>query len=411
MSPPLKVMISCGEASGDLYAGALARDLRTLDPDLTMFGFGGDQLARAGAELIDDYRHHHVTGLAEVLAQLPRTYALYRRLVSAARARRPDVLVLIDFPDFNFRLGGALRRLGVPVVYYISPQLWAWRSGRLKTMKQFVDLVLPIFPFEEALYKDAGIPVEFVGHPLVDLARPTQDRAAFLASVGLKPDAPTVALLPGSRPNELREILPDLVSAARLVATQVPDVQFLLARAPHLSDALLAPAITAAVAGGAGAAADSTATGSAHEGAAPDHPPLRLAIIEGRADDVLASADIVITASGTATVQTALHGKPMVIVYRLSKFTYRLGRRFVKIDTFGMVNLIAGRRIVPELIQDDFSPESASHEVVRLLLDEPHRARVIADVEDVRRKLGGTGASRRAAAAVLRLARQKAMVS
>lgn len=396
-------MISCGEASGDLYAGALARDLRALDPGVTLFGFGGERLADAGAELIDDYRHHHVTGLAEVIAQLPRTYALYRRLVSAARARRPDVLVLIDFPDFNFRLGGALRRLGVPVVYYISPQLWAWRSGRLKTMKQFVDLVLPIFPFEEQLYRDAGIPVEFVGHPLVDLARPTQDRAAFLTSVGLKPHAPTVALLPGSRPNELREILPDLVSAARLVATQVPDVQFLLARAPHLSDELLAPAIDAA--------RDESANGGTPRAGASLGPPLRLAMIEGRADDVLASADVVITASGTATVQTALHGKPMVIVYRLSNLTYRLGRRFVKIDTFGMVNLIAGHRIVPELIQDDFSPQSTCHEVVRLLRDEPHRARMIADVEEVRRKLGGTGASGRAAAAVLRLARDRAMVS
>lgn len=383
-------MISCGEASGDLYAGALARDLRALGPGVRLFGFGGDHLASAGAELIDDYRDHHVTGLAEVIKQLPRTYALYRRLVAAARERRPDVFVAIDFPDFNFRLGGALRQLGVPVVYYISPQLWAWRSGRLKTMKTFVDLVLPIFPFEEKLYRDAGIPVEFVGHPLVDLAKPTQARPAFLESLRLKPAAPTVALLPGSRPNEVREILPDLVSAAKIISTQVPDVQFILARAPHLSDDLLAPAIEAARSGA-----------------------LRLAMIEGRADDVLEAADVVITASGTATVQTALHGKPMVIVYRLSKLTYRLGRRFVKVDTFGMVNLIAGKRIVPELIQDDFSPESASREVVRLLVDQPHRARTIAEVDDVRRKLGGSGASGRAAAAVLKLARsrERAMVS
>jgi lipid-A-disaccharide synthase len=382
-------MISCGEASGDLYAGALARDLRQLAPDVQLFGFGGEQLAGAGADLIDDYRHHHVTGLAEVIAQLPRTYALYRRLVSAARTRRPDVFVAIDFPDFNFRLGKALHALGVPVVYYISPQLWAWRSGRLKTMKQFVDLVLPIFPFEEALYRDAGIPVEFVGHPLIDLAKPTRDRASVLSAVGLNPRAPTVALLPGSRPNELREILPDLIAAASLVDKRVPDVQFLIARAPHLSDDLFHVADEAV---------RDTRT---RRGAG-----LRLAVVEGATDDVLAAADVVLTASGTATVQTALHGKPMVIVYRLSKLTYRLGRRFVKIDTFGMINLIAGRRIVPELIQDDFSPQSASYEIVRLLTDEARRARVTADVEEARGKLGGGGASRRAAEAVLRMARR-----
>lgn len=389
-------MISCGEASGDLYAGALAQHLRALEPDVEIFGFGGDRLAAAGGELIDDYRHHHVTGLAEVIAQLPRTYALYRRLVTAAHDRRPDIFVAIDFPDFNFRLGAALHDIGVPVVYYVSPQLWAWRSGRLKTMKEFVDRVLPIFPFEEPLYREAGIPVEFLGHPLVDLAKPTQDRASFLASIGLAPAAPTVALLPGSRPNELREILPDLIEAASLISAAVPDVQFVLARAPHLSDELLAPAREAI------ADSDNQSDGG-------DGFGLRLAIVDGRADDVLAAADVVLTASGTATVQTALHGKPMVIVYRLSKFTYMLGRRFVKIDTFGMVNVIAGRKIVPELIQDGFSPRTASQEVVRLLVDDAYRARVTADVEEVRRKLGGTGASRRAAEAVLRTAREAAV--
>lgn len=381
-------MISCGEASGDLYAGALAQHLHELEPGVEIFGFGGDRLAAAGADLIDDYRHHHVTGLAEVIAQLPRTYALYRRLVTAAHDRRPDIFVAIDFPDFNFRLGAALHDIGVPVVYYVSPQLWAWRSGRLKTMKEFVDRVLPIFPFEEALYREAGIPVEFLGHPLVDLATPTQDRAGFLASLGLDPAAPTVALLPGSRPNELREILPDLMEAASLVSAEIPDVQFVLARAPHLGDDLLAPALEA------------LATG--------DGDGLRLAIVSGRADDVLASADVVLTASGTATVQTALHGKPMVIVYRLSKFTYMLGRRFVKIDTFGMVNVIAGRKIVPELIQDGFTPRAASQEIVRMLTDDTYRAQVTMDVAEVRRRLGGPGASRRAAEAVLRTAREQA---
>ena len=373
------IMISCGEASGDLYAGALVEALRRAEPGVRAFGFGGEKLAAAGAELVGDYRGHTVTGLVEVIKHLPGTYRLYRHLVATARERRPDVFVAIDFPDFNFKLGQAIHALGIPVVYYISPQLWAWRPGRLRTMKAFVDRVLPIFPFEEKVYRDAGIPVEFVGHPLIDLARAQDDRVTFLRGLGLRPDAPTVALLPGSRPNELREILPDLIAAARLVRRDVPAAQFVLARAPRLADELLEPAMRARASG-----------------------ELPMAIVDGRADDVLAASDVVLTASGTATVQTALHERPMVIVYRLSKLTYAVGRPFVKIDTFGMVNLVAERKIAPELIQDDFTPESAAREIVKLLTDEGARTRMIDAIRDVKRRLGGPGASHRAAAAILR---------
>lgn len=375
-----RVLISCGEASGDLYAGALVEELRALDPGVEIAGFGGPRLAAAGARLIDDYRAYAVTGLAEVVRQLPRTWALYRRLAAEAARFRPDVFVPIDFPDFNFTLGKAVSRIGVPVVYYISPQLWAWRSGRLRTMKRFVSLVLPIFPFEEALYRDAGIPVEFVGHPLLDLLRVTADRKTLLAGAGLDAGRPLVALLPGSRHNELKAILPDLVRAAARIRDAFPAAQFLVARAPSLDDALFGPAVEAAA-------------GS-----------LPLAIVEGRTDDVLAAADVVITASGTATVQTALHEKPMVIVYRVSPLSYRLGRRFVRVDTFGMANLIAGRRVAPELIQDAFTPEAAADETIRLLTDPAAAEAMRAAWREVRQRLGGSGASRRAAAAVLRTA-------
>ncbi len=376
-------MLSCGEASGDLYAGALVRELRALAPDTRVFGLGGGQFAEAGGELIADYRGHTVTGLAEVLMQLPRTYALYRTLVATARARRPDVFVAIDFPDFNFKLAQALHASGIPVVYYVGPQLWAWRPGRLKTLQRFVDRVLPIFPFEEKLYRDAGIPVEFVGHPLIDLATATEPRARFLHAQRLAADAPTVALLPGSRPNELHAILPGMMEAAERIRARVSGAQFVLARAPRLADALLEPARQVRARGA-----------------------LPLAIVEGRADDVLAASDVVLTASGTATVQTALHERPMVIVYRLSPLTYAVGRPFVKIDTFGMVNLVAGKRIVPELIQHGFPPEAAADEVVALLQDAPRREAMIAEIREVKRKLGGSGASRRAAEAVLRAARE-----
>jgi lipid-A-disaccharide synthase len=377
-----RVLISCGEASGDLYAGALARELRALDPAVEILGFGGPRLAAAGATLLDDYRHFSVTGIAEVVRQLPRTWALYRRLRAWAARERPDVFVPIDFPDFNFTLGKALARLGIPVVYYISPQLWAWRAGRLRTMARFVRLVLPIFPFEPPVYERAGVPVEFVGHPLLDLVAHTQDRPTLLREAGLDAAAPTVALLPGSRHNELHAILPDLVGAARLLRARLPRVQFVVARAPNLDDHLFVPAAEAARGGG-----------------------LPLAIVEGRTDDVLAASDVVVTASGTATVQTALHEKPMVIVYRVSPLSYRLGRRFVKVDTFGMANLIAGRRVAAELIQDAFTPEAVADEAARLLIDAAASEAMRVAWREVRTRLGGPGASRRAAAAILRVAR------
>ena len=311
-------MVSCGEASGDLYAGALVTELRRLAPSTRVFGLGGPRLAGAGAELVGDYRGLAVTGLTEAIRVLPRSFEMLRRLRRRLVNDRPDALVAIDFPDFHFGLAKSARRMGIPVVYYISPQLWAWRSGRIHTMKTIATKVLVIFPFEQPIYERAGIPVEFVGHPLIDLIRVTVDRGELLSMCGLAPDAPTVALLPGSRPNEVRATLPTLAAAAELIRSHVPAVQFIVARAPHLATSLFTPlSSTRAV-----------------------------AIVEGRADDVLSASDVVVTASGTATVQTALHQRPMVIVYRVSTLTYRLGRPFVKLDTFGMVNLVSGRRIV-----------------------------------------------------------------
>ncbi len=381
-SDPIRVLISCGEASGDLYAGALTRELRALDPGVAVEGLGGDRLREAGATLLGDYHRLTVTGLAEVVKILPRSYGMYRRLVARARAERPDVFVAIDFPDFNFRLASAMRGLGIPVVYYISPQLWAWRPGRMRTMRRIASHVLVIFPFEEAIYREAGVPVSFVGHPLLDLVPPAPNRAAFLASVGLRADRRTIALLPGSRPNELREILPTLVDAARRLAAR-GDTQFLLARAPHLDDSLFMPA--------------------AQSG-------LPLAIVEERADDVLASSDLVITASGTATVQAAIHECPMVIVYRLSGLTYRLGKPFVKLDTYGMVNLIAGRRIAPELIQEAFTADAVVSHATALLDDPAAYSAAKQALRTVRERLGAPGASRRAAAAVLGIARGAAVL-
>jgi lipid-A-disaccharide synthase len=371
----LRLLLSCGEPSGDLYAGALIRELHGLAPGTVVAGLGGPQFAAAGGRLLADYRGLAVTGLTEAIAKIPRSLATLRRLVAHARAERPDALVVVDFPDFNFPLARRIRKLGIPVVYYISPQIWAWRSGRMKTIREVASCVLVIFPFEEKIYRDAGVPVEFVGHPLVDLTAPSESPDALVRRLGLQTSAPIVAVLPGSRPNEVRRILPDLVAAAHRIRSRVPGAQFIIARAPNLDDELFAAA---------------------------KGLPL-CAIVEGQTDAVLEAADVALTASGTATVQTALHDTPMVVVYRLSRLTYRLGRRLVKLDTFGMVNLIAGERIVPELIQDAFTPDAVADEAVSLLTDRARASRVSAGLARVRERLGGPGASRRAAEAILRV--------
>jgi len=389
----MRIMISCGEPSGDLYAGALAAEIRRREPEADIFGFGGPRLAAAGGRLIGDFQGFSVTGLTEALRVLPRSFAMLRVLAAAARDQRPDVFVAIDFPDFNFRLMAALHRLGIPVVYYISPQLWAWRPGRMETMKRYVDRVLVIFPFEEELYRREGVPVEFVGHPLVDLIRVRASRAELLREHGLKPAALTVALLPGSRPNELHRIVPGIAASLPLIASKVPGVQFVVAAAPNLPDALFAPLISV------GAGFTGSSVGSGFSRTVP--------IVYERTDDVLAASDVVITASGTATVQAALHERPMVVVYKLSPLTYRLGKPFVHVDTYAMANLVAGRRIVPELIQNEFTSERVADECVRLLTDEPLRRRTQEELRRVRERLGGAGASGRAAEAVLTVARSK----
>jgi lipid-A-disaccharide synthase len=384
-----RLLLSCGEASGDLYAGALTRELLALDPTVTISGLGGGHFAAAGGQLIDDYRGLAVTGLTEWISKVPRLLTAMNRLEAAARSERPDAVVVIDFPDFNFRLARRMKKLGVAVVYYISPQIWAWRPKRLATIRAIADRVLVIFPFEEEIYRTGGVPVEFVGHPLMDVKAATMPREEFLAAHGLTPSAPTVAILPGSRHSEVSRILPDLLAAADRIRRAVPGVQFVLARAPHLDDALFA---------------------SAASPLRPSSVPGPVVVVEGRTDDVLAAADVALTASGTATVQAAMHDTPMVIVYRVSPLTYSLGKRLVTVDTIGMVNLIAGERIVPEFVQDAFTPEAVAREAMAMLTDRERAAQIRTGLARVRERLGGPGASRRAAESILQVARSRQTV-
>jgi len=369
-----RILLSCGEASGDLYAGALVEALRRREPDIEVFGLGGEQFAAAGGRLVEDFHGLSVTGLTEALSVIPRSLRTLRKLRKAAKIQQPHVAVLIDYPDFNFSLMRRLKKMGIPVIYYISPQLWAWRAGRIKQMKRGATRVLPIFPFEAAIYERHKIDVRFVGHPLIDLAKPRLTREAFLKKLNLDPSKPVLALLPGSRTNELARLAPVIAEAVPKIAARVPGVQFVIARAPNLDDALFEPFGLSGV---------------------------TVRIANTQTDDVLNACDAVVTASGTATVQAALHGKPMVVIYKLSPMTYRLGIRLARVDKYAMVNLIAGDRIVVELIQDACTADAVADEAVRLLSDQDYRTRMIAAIEDVKRQLGGPGASDRAADAVL----------
>jgi lipid-A-disaccharide synthase len=373
-----RLLISCGEPSGEFYATELVAELRKQHPDLEVMGLGGDRLAAQNVRLLAHLKDLAVVGLFEVLSQLRRIKQLFDSVVAEAARVRPDVAVLIDYPDFNLRLARELKKLGIPVVYYVSPQLWAWRRGRIKNVKRDVAKMLVIFPFEEPIYRDAGVPVSFVGHPLVDHVKPPDDRAAFARKLELDPGRPVVALLPGSRNKEVGFNLPPIAGAVKLLRERRPELQFVLAAAPHLRANVLQEAIDAGV-----------------------------TVREGVARDILAATRVAIVASGTATVETALTLTPMVVVYRLSALTYTLGKPLVSVTNYAMVNLIAGRVVVPELIQSDFTPTRVSEEALRLLDDGTARATMLRDLEEVREKLGRGGATRHAAdevSAFLRLA-------
>jgi lipid-A-disaccharide synthase len=364
-----RLLVSCGEPSGDLYAGELARHLRQRVPDVELFGLGGDRLASEGAHLIAHVRDLAVVGLFEVLRHVRHLRGVLRSVLEEVDRHPPSLAVLVDYAGFNLRLGRQLHARGVPIAYYVSPQVWAWRRGRVRTIREIVSHMMVIFPFEEALYQEAGVPVTFVGHPLVDLVAPEADPEGFLRSSGLDPSRPVVGVLPGSRPQEVRYNLPPLAGGLRLLAARRPDLQFAVAVAPGLDQRDLDRSL---------------------EGL----PVVRL---PGQAHSLMGAATVGIVASGTATVEAALMGMPMVVVYRLAPVTYALGRPFVNVPHYAMANLIAGREIVKELIQKDFTPEAVATETLALLENGDARAAVKRDLRGVQERLGHPGASARAA--------------
>ncbi|HXT72686.1 MAG TPA: lipid-A-disaccharide synthase [Candidatus Angelobacter sp.] len=374
MTAPPEILISAGEASGDMYAAQLARALQART-SAHFFGMGGPKMREAGVEIVADASEIAVVGITEVLHRLPAVWRAWRKLEREAVRRKPALAITVDSPGFNFGLARRLKKHGIRIVYFISPQIWAWRPRRMRWIQRRFERVLVIFPFEEEIYRKAGVAVNFVGHPLVDAVHPQMTPEQFAARFGLDAKRPIVALLPGSRPSEIRRSMPIIAEACARLQKNIL-VQFVLVVASGLN---------------------------AHIFDSYSRPDLRVTPVTGAVYDALAAADCAIVSSGTATVEAALLGAPMVVVYRLSKVTAAIARRLVLTPLFAMVNLISGRQVVPELIQDKFTAEALEREV-RLLLDSPEaRAQQKHDLAEVRLKLGPGGAIERAAEVIARM--------
>jgi lipid-A-disaccharide synthase len=366
-----QILISAGEASSDMYAARLAAALRErVGEDVRFFGMGGPGMAEAGVELIADYHEVAVVGIAEVLHKIPTVIGVQNRLKREAKRRKAVLAILVDSPGTHLGVARRMKQIGVPVGYFIGPQVWAWRAGRVRIVKRRVNRMVVIFPFEEKIYRDAGVPASFVGHPLVDVVRPSMTRAEFADLHKLDANKPIVTILPGSRPNEIRQNYGRILGACERLKRGNSNMQFVLAVAPNLSADFLS----------AYASSD-----------------LEIKHVTGATYDALAAADCAIVASGTATIEAALLGTPMVVIYRVSPVSALILGRMIRTPFFSMVNLIAGKRVVRELIQDDFTPEAVEGEVRGLLESCNARDEMKASLAEVRAKLGPGGAIERAA--------------
>ena len=370
-----KILVSAGEASGDLYASLVVQELQRLLPDTQFFGCTGPRLRAAGVRTVVDAASLAVVGLVEVLAHIPRIYGEYRKLLSAASAEKPDLAILTDSPDFHLRVARKLHAQGIPVVYLVAPQAWAWRQGRVKQMRRILHRLLCIFPFEEEFFTRHGVKTTYIGHPLAGLVRPSLTRQEFFRKHRLAPERPLVTVLPGSRRGESARHLPALADAVqRIYREQAVNV--------------LLPA--------------STTTGAEFFAGRLGRSPVQ--VIEGESWDAMAHADLALAASGTVTVEAALLGTPMVTFYRVSPATWFIGKRILRVDVpfYSMVNLIAGRAVVPELMQDQMTGENLAREALRLLSDRGARQGMQSGLAEVKAKLAGGDAAPHRAALVIK---------
>jgi lipid-A-disaccharide synthase len=366
----MKLAVVAGEASGDLHAAEVVRELKALDPELVTFGIGGDLLAAEGVELLHHAREMGIVGLFNVLRHLPMFRRIFRELVERIERERPDAVLLVDYPEFNLRIARACKKLGVPVAYYISPQLWAWRRGRVHQIAKTVDKMIVIFPFEQEFYRAHGVDAVYVGHPLVE-------ELQHIGRVKVMTDALRIALLPGSRRGEVESLLPPMLDAVSRLRAEGMSVEAFIVRAPTISGEQLGRLI------------------GRHE----------VTIVDHDGGEVVASVDVALSSSGTATLECAVLGTPVIVMYRLTPATHWLAQRLVKLPHFSLVNIVAGKMVVPELLQHEVNATRIAAEVRKLARPDEH-ARVTRELAAVKSKLGDAGAARRAANEIVRLLRR-----
>ena len=355
-------MLVAGEASGDQHAAKLVIALKKLNPDVRFLGMGGNKMREAGVELLVDSTKLAVVGLIEILAHYREIRSAFHHMKAAVRNQLPDLLILVDYPGFNLRLAATAKKAGVKVLYYISPQVWAWRPGRVKTIAQRVDIMAVILPFEVRIYDEANVPVRFTGHPLVDEAQPTMTRTQALANFQLEPTRKILGLFPGSRHSEIKRLMPVLLQSARILMTRFPDLQLILPIAPGLEREDFLPWL--------------------------ERDTLPITLTQHAIYDVIQICDAIITASGTATLQIALLGTPMTIIYKIAPLTYWLARLLVNVEHVGLANIVAPSPPVKEFIQHHARPDLIADEITRLLTDRSYAKQMRRRLLEVRNRLG-----------------------
>ena len=373
------VAIVAGEASGDLHGSNLVEAMKRLDPGIVFCGIGGKKMERAGVKILTSSSDMAVVGLTEALYRLQTIARASRKLKSILKTNRPDLIILIDYPDFNIHIARTAKRLHIPVLYYISPQVWAWRKGRVRKIARRVDYMAVILPFEDAFYRHRGMKVDYVGHPLMDTCPQVVDQEQIISRLGLNRGYPVVGLLPGSRKEEIRNLLPVMVKAGEILIRHYPGIRFLLPLAQTIDPEFIQPFI--------------------------DDTPLDIRVIKEDIYEVLSACNLALVASGTATLQTAIMGVPMVVVYKVSPISYWIGKIAVKVPYISLVNLVAGEEVVPELIQDNVVPERLARESITILEDDVIREDMINKLKGIKEGLGRGGASEKTAAIAVEMMR------
>ncbi|HDL64238.1 MAG TPA: lipid-A-disaccharide synthase [Proteobacteria bacterium] len=367
------IMILAGEPSGDIHGGHLCRELKKLDPGLQLFGMGGPEMENAGFEVVHRIGDTGVVGLWEVYKEIGKYWKIFKKMVAVMEERRPDAVILIDYPGFNIRFARKAHQLGIKVYYYISPQLWAWGQWRIKKIRRYVDMMLVIFPFEKEFYNSHGIEAEFVGHPLIGTLNPNLKKEDCRKQLGIT-SSPVIGLLPGSRKGEIEKILPLLLETAGILRDHLPEAEFLL----PIASAELRPVVDDLM----------------------KSAPVEIKVVEENSQNIIVSSDLLILASGTVTLEAAVFLRPMIIVYKISFFSWIMGKLLIKIPFIGLVNIVSGKKIVQEFIQYQARPEAVARAGLEILTQPGIRDRMIRELKGVKEKLGLPGAAARAASVI-----------